>query len=616
MKIIHSLSDEIHAESESASSFLLTNKKGGFYFGSFGPNTTKFNGLFFLQGSEMIKCVERIGAFDTYDTMINNGSSFVLKNGKSEETYYLNHSNTLVYEISGSENPVSMSLDCRKCYDFSDQGRIYNIYSKKGCIIVHYKKYVDASLSNLDYEIYIAIKTKMAETLVQNWTPVSYSLDAARNSSSDFYVYDALRFTPDSGKNVLVVAYADSEKKAIDQAQHIFKNTAYIKRLKKKYAASLVNTPLRLRKTEKVAYQNALLSFDNLIADTSYGSGIFAGLPWFFQFWGRDEAISSIALLYEERYDLMKSLLLKWLDGDGRVSNRIPASELSAADATGWVYFRLHQLLLHLQSKKLLKAHFSTKELKDILKHCSDKLEKIEQEYMRHGLMYNDPLETWMDTSADGDVRDGFRIEIQALHVASYNLILYLSDILDIKSEAISKKKERLVKNIRDNFYNGSYLFDGISDPIIRPNIFIAAYVAPDLLSKKEWILCFRKALKSLFMNYGGISTIDTKSSLYRPFYTGENNLSYHRGDVWYWLTALAGIVLHKVDSKEFSKEIQSMRDLFIDELLWSGVPGTISEISSSMEHTSSGCASQAWSLAVYIEFINRINSSVNQKII
>lgn len=606
MRVIHSLQEEVEKTSDKVHSFVLTNKKGGFYFGSLAENTSKFNGLFFMHNWNMRKIVERIGIPGIADSVTNTGYSYILKKGKAEETFYLNHSNTLVYELQKHTESIEMSLDCRDIYDFSDQGRIYAVKKSKGCIVVEYVKHTDETLSDVAYRFYVAIKTNMECDHIGEWKRVEYSVDAARGSHAEAYIYDAFRCIPQSGRNIVVISYSEKESEAVAQATHIFKNTPYIKRLKKKYANSIVTTPLKLKKHEHVAYQNALLSLDSLITETPEGTGIFAGLPWFFQFWARDEAISSIALLYEERYDLMKEILLRWESHDGRIANRYPESQLGSADATGWIYLRLHQLLLHLSKKKQLAHHFSEKELRVLFDRCVSRISAIEEQYMRDHLIFNKALETWMDTGKD-DTRDGFRIEIQALHLACYNFLLFVGNKLSLPTTQYEEKKKSIITAIRKNFYNGSYVFDGQNDPTIRPNAFIAAYIAPEILTKKEWELCFKKLLAKLSVP-SGIATIDASSPLFSPTYTGENNASYHRGDSWYWVTALTGIVLNDISPSVFKKEILRIATIVTDEALWSGVPGALSELSSASQQTSSGCASQAWSAALYIELINRLN--------
>ena len=55
------------------------------------------------------------------------------------------------------------------------------------------------------------------------------------------------------------------------------------------------------------AYNSAVNSLNGLLVNNR----IFAGLPWFFQFWTRDEAIAVGALIKQKRYDEAKKILFK-----------------------------------------------------------------------------------------------------------------------------------------------------------------------------------------------------------------------------------------------------------------------------------------------------------------
>jgi len=71
---------------------------------------------------------------------------------------------------------------------------------------------------------------------------------------------------------------------------------------------------------------------------------MWAGLPWFYQYWSRDELVSVMSLMLEHRYDYSKELLMKYLfeiTTDGRLSNRYPAANLGTADSIGWLFKRL-----------------------------------------------------------------------------------------------------------------------------------------------------------------------------------------------------------------------------------------------------------------------------------
>jgi glycogen debranching enzyme len=148
-------------------------------------------------------------------------------------------------------------------------------------------------------------------------------------------------------------------------------------------------------------------------------------------------------------------------------------------------------------------------------------------------------------------------------------------------------------------------LADGKSDFTIRPNIFIAYYISPEILSKKEWESVFDLALKKLWLNWGGITTIEKENELFQPVHTGVDNKSYHRGDSWFFINHIAGISLLRLNEKKYSKKINKIINASIEEMFNSGAIGAISEISSAHSITSFGCHNQAWSNATFIELMN-----------
>ena len=167
--------------------------------------------------------------------------------------------------------------------------------------------------------------------------------------------------------------------------------------------------------------------------------------------------------------------------------------------------------------------------------------------------------------------------------------------------------EDNLKKEVRDKFWNKKCLADGLDDFTIRPNVFIAYYMYPELLTNKEWITCFDNALKSLWNDWGGVSTIDKNNPLFRPEHTGEINESYHNGDSWFWINNLAAITLYRLDKKRYKKYIYKILEASTKEILWHGAIGHHAELSSSCGLRSEGCLAQAWSAAMYIELINEI---------
>jgi glycogen debranching enzyme len=180
--------------------------------------------------------------------------------------------------------------------------------------------------------------------------------------------------------------------------------------------------------------------------------------------------------------------------------------------------------------------------------------------------------------------------------------------MFDLTQNQKYKVLENILKNkVRERFWNGKNLADGLSDWTIRPNIFIAAYVYPELLSNKEWEICLENSLKNLWLDWGGLSTIDKNNRLFTEIDTGEDIKSYHRGDSWFWLNNLAAIQLNKINNKKFQRYIQKIISASTEDILWKGCIGCASELSSAKELSSRGCFNQAWSNAIYLELIDEI---------
>ena len=118
---------------------------------------------------------------------------------------------------------------------------------------------------------------------------------------------------------------------------------------------------------------------------------------------------------------------------------------------------------------------------------------------------------------------------------------------------------------------------------------------------------CFENSLKSLWLGWGGLSTIDINNKLFTDDHTGEINKSYHRGDSWFWLNNLAAIELNKINPKKFQNQIQKIISASTEDILWKGCIGCASELSSAKELKSQGCFNQAWSDAMYIEMVEEI---------
>ncbi|MGM5482744.1 MAG: amylo-alpha-1,6-glucosidase [Nanobdellota archaeon] len=609
MRVVHSFDHKgVEKEVQGNPGFLLTNNHGGFFSQGAKANFTKYNGLVLFE-NEHYKFIESINLPSLgVDKIKNNFNNVQRISGSAIETFIFDMSNVFIYKINGYLGKVELALDCRKLYDFSDMGRIYNITHESGCIVIEYSKYRTGNLREVDYCQYLAIKGADYKA-VKAWEPRDYCYDLQREiNHSEHFVFHALDFRIDGDTEIVFSGSTDKEK-AINDALKAYERIAHIESSLKTHITTSIYPEFHMKsKKDEVAYICAKNSLRSLVNNLNGQLGLYAGLPWFHQFWARDEAISSGAFIREGDFKTAKNILfrhLKNINVGGRIENRWPFSDLESADAVGWVFARLFELLKELEKEGKIYNYLDETDIIYIKKKLGYCIQNLLKYHTSEGLSYNDALETWMDTSYRGDRREGFRIEIQTLRLNMYKFMQYLCELTQNrdKLKRYVELEEVTRKKVKEMFFNG-YLYDGKDDATIRPNIFLAAYIYPSLLKRREWQKCFDKVLPSLWLEWGGLSTIDKEDSLFSPVYTGENNVSYHRGDSWFFINNFAAICLLKVNKRRYKKYINSIFRASRKDIFSKGIVGHCSELSSAREQKAQGSLVQAWSASSFIELI------------
>ncbi|RMF05252.1 hypothetical protein D6764_05170 [Candidatus Woesearchaeota archaeon] len=601
-------------------SFLLTDKKGGFFSLGANSNETRYNGSVFLKDNlEAQKVIESIGLVGTRTTHLANAFYQIERlSGRAREHFFLEEK-ALVYDVLHFDGEAQVVLDVRPLYDFDDKGRFYEIYREEDVLVVEYRKENENAPPK---KMYLAIKTKSDYKRVQEWKKAVYEYDLRRGSMpAELYVFDALRFRVRFNTRI-VFSWDEDKEKAKARARHVMVHADTLKELRKAYWERAAGPDDRIPEPAvRMAYSCAKHSLDSLVNKIPLSgketTGIFAGLPWFHQFWTRDEAIALKGLILMGRYNLAKEIIMRELSqikDDGIVQTRYPSQEqdLASADAAGWTFVRLEELMSVLKRKNLLNDYFSEDEMKFVIEKLEQTIVNLIKYHTQQGLAVNRGLETWMDTTSGTDTRVGARIEIQALRLRMYQFMEKLLKMTGNKDDwqmyqHLEHEFQRRVKHV---FWNGEFLADGINreiDPTIRPNAFIAGYLTPELLTKNEWVTAVKTMLPKLWCSWGGLTTIDKEDELFQPEYTGEDNRSYHRGDSWFWVNNLTGVFLHRLDKDLFKEFIQAIVKASSEEILFSGFIGHAAELSSASELESHGCWAQAWSAATFIELVEEV---------
>ncbi|MBW2980075.1 hypothetical protein KY360_01485 [Candidatus Woesearchaeota archaeon] len=595
MKLSYSIGKSKVGKEVDKGSFMLTNRIGGYAHFSNEPNS-RYQGFFFNDELKMLRVVEGISLVKK--SPIKNLKNIFYSverehdNGVVESFFMPLNSNSLVYELN-NENEVDISIDIKESYDNRQFGRIYNIEVDGDKIIVTFTKRTnlgeDESEGQEEYAVYLAIKPdKLNYEIIDEWQKRVYSDDKERASMPyERYVYSALRLKAKS----LVFSASKNREEAIKESAKVFENRNKLKKESERSINKFIKSPTikKIKNNEtKLAYISALNSLDGLRIKTKREEGIFAGLPWFFQLWARDELISLKGLLSLSSGSA-KNVLMRYFFNlkEGKLRSRFHEESISSSDAVGWLYFRTKEAF----NKKI----FNKNEIKKITKILEENIGYLIKNNTKDDFAVCKERETWMDSLN----RDGALIELQAFRLFMYKFLFELT-----KNKKYKKLEDKLKDKVRGRFWNKRYLADGLNDNPVRPNVFIAAYIYPELLSKEEWSNCFKHILPRLFAGWGGLTTVDKGSEFFVENHTGEDPKSYHNGDSWFWVNNLAALVLNRINRKKFKDYINKILDAGVKEILYSGISGCAAELSSAKELKSEGCLNQAWSNAMFIELI------------
>ncbi len=572
MKIVHKLSKNLlenefyQNEVGSNVGFLTANKKGDFA-SFFNTNTSRYQGWFFRNFGNVHKIIEDISLVDGEGKIIYLKNEFykhrrISKINKKiiEEVFFLPEKNRgLVYEIKGNQK-FNLFLDYKPIYSNLEQEGEYKIEKiKQGAVI---------ECINQRDKVFLALKMDKPKFLIKDiWVKRNYILDAKRNSPPfKKNVFWALEINASK----VVFGIGDTKKQAILEANYIFNKTNALKKEKRQNIKKFVDFAEIKNPEVSIAHKASQNALRELIFEEHSQKQISAGLPWFFEPYARDSYIS-MKTIFNKNESLFWKICFQNF-------NFKPT-----ADSTGWLFKRLGEVI---ENKKVNEI-------------VSWKAKKYIQEALNNFEKSTNKT-TWMD-SID---RQGERIELMALKLYMLKLAYILT-----KDSSYKIDEANLKFYVKEKFWNGKFLKDSTNDETIRPNIFLAYYIYPELLEQKEWQLCFDNALNALWLDWGGVATIDKNSPYFNEKHTGENSQSYHSGDSWFYLNNLTAIVLHKNNPERYRVYISKILEASTKEILLMGAIGCHTELSSANYLSSDGCWSQAWSNAMFVELVKEIYS-------
>ncbi len=346
------------------------------------------------------------------------------------------------------------------------------------------------------------------------------------------------------------------------------------------------------------------------------GKGIYAGLPWFDDYWGRDAFISFTgAVLVSGQFEAAREILLSFAElqntapespNYGRVPNRAQPEDIiyNTSDGTPWFVRSIWDYYRYSGDNEFLSKMWPS------IKHAT--LGSLRNWVDDTGLLRHDDADTWMDAKGpDGpwSPRGDRAIDIQFIWRDQLEITKRLAsqfgegELKQQVSEAL-RNIESSLSQFRDNA--DGHLVDHLNsddtqDEQIRPNVFLV----PTLFAETcDWISF--KTIAPQLVTKNGVLSLAQSDPNFHPYHHSPTlyvqDAAYHNGIIWTWNSAAA--ISASIDFHQYHYA-QALFDNLTAHILDRGAIGTIAELTDAWPQNEqlnlSGTFSQAWSIAEYL---------------
>ena len=297
------------------------------------------------------------------------------------------------------------------------------------------------------------------------------------------------------------------------------------------------------------------LTTDELVTEQQ-GKGIYAGLPWFNEYWGRDMFISMPgACLVSGQFDVAKQILLdfaKFQDTDpnsptyGRIPNRANPEGIlyNTTDGTPRFVIQAFELLEYSGDTAFAGDIYPAVKL-SIDASCINFTD--DRGYLTHA-----DADTWMDVKRNGipgSPRGNRANDIQALWYGQLEAGSRLAELVGDKESA--ERWLRLADKVRNNFEHdycdkeGNMVYDhlntdGTPDTQFRPNqLYCFDMIGDEEFKKKVTRRCWEE------LTYPwGVASLAQWDPQFHPQHENwhyyHKDDAYHNGTVWLWNNGIA----------------------------------------------------------------------------
>lgn len=415
---------------------------------------------------------------------------------------------------------------------------------------------------------------------------------------------------PDADVLKIALSVGGDQSSSINASKELVVDEAKFVELKSKRLQNLYTDRVFETGNDRLnqAWLWALASFDALNMNettTSLGQGIYAGYPWFQDYWGRDSFIALRALTVTGQYDLAAANLTAFLRFQqldtssaeyGKIPNRVRPDEIiyNTADATPRFIIEADRYVAYSNDTAFAREVFKNIEaaILGTIRYRTDD----------NGLLVHNDADSWMDAvgpKGPYSPRGNRAIDIQALWIdalqASSNLARFTrgeaaDSLVNIADQTHTKALESFLKLFRADEITASngntpHLFDaiganGVGSTQMRPNALFAYHLIPGTTAKAD---IARRITERLGTPWGPMS-LASDDEWYHPYHKTEpfyeQDASYHNGIVWLWNT---GSWIESLIRHGLHEQADSITQNYVDIMLDNVTLGTLPELIDAM---------------------------------
>jgi glycogen debranching enzyme len=425
----------------------------------------------------------------------------------------------------------------------------------------------------------------------------------------------------DTQRFTVVAAFANTLDEAVRRARSLAQGDP-IGIEKRKLYGVLTRSWLQ---TSDAQYNKALnwaKAASQLFVVEEYGAGIWAGLPWFRENWGRDTFIALPGtLLVSGQFDVAKAVLANFARYQnlrdphsrdyGRIPNRVSPGDIiyNTVDGTPWMLREALEYVRYTGDRE-----FAARMYKLAVPYFDGAI----QNYLdSDGLLRHDPADTWMDARIENkqpwSARGPRAVEIQALWYTSLQAGAWFAAQAGDQEHArrwtaLARKAQASFLKL---FWDGRVMADrlrddGSRDTKVRPNqLMLASIPFDDFVPAPVQAQVTKNAVSQLLYPYG-IASLSQDDPYFHPRHENpafhHKDAAYHQGTIWGWN---AGFTVTALDKFGYQDLAWQLTQNLGDQILHLGTLGNMSELLDALPHDGgqlkpTGTFAQSWSVAEY----------------